>query len=120
MATVYDQARALAKALRECEEGRQMRRLAARVKGDQRLEALLAEFRLRQLEAQAAGLQGKRPSKESTERLQTLAKQIEGEAPLREYLTAETAYGRVLVEVQQVLGEAFSPEVPGAVRPSQQ
>lgn len=116
MATVYEYARALSKALRDSDEARQMKKLSAKVSGDGKREATLAEFRLRQFELQAMQLQGKAPSQEQTARFEKLVKAIETDAALREYLVAENAYGKVLNEVQQVLAEAFNPEVPGSVK----
>jgi cell fate (sporulation/competence/biofilm development) regulator YlbF (YheA/YmcA/DUF963 family) len=115
MAGVYDQARALARALRESEEHQKMRALGAKVRRESRLERLLADLRLRQLEVQAAQLQGQTPSKEQVERLQKAAKAVEAEPLLLEYLGAENAYGQMLAEVQQVLVEVFSPDVPGSL-----
>jgi cell fate (sporulation/competence/biofilm development) regulator YlbF (YheA/YmcA/DUF963 family) len=116
LATAYDYARALVKALRESDEGRQMRALGAKVSKDAKLEKLLAEFRMAQLEVQAAQLQGQEPSKEQIGRLQKLAQTAEGQNLLKDYLLAENAYGQLLTEVQQVLAEAFNPEVPGSIR----
>lgn len=120
MATVFDYARGLSRALRESDEHRQMRRLASKVKGEERLEKILAEFRLRQVELQAAHLRGEKPGKEETDRLERLGKSIQADSVLREYLQAETAYGRLLVEVQQILAESFNPDLPGPIRPSGQ
>lgn len=115
MAAVYDSARALAKALRDCDEFRNMKRLGSKVKGDSKLEGLLKEFRLRQFEIQALQVQGQKPSKSQIENLQKLAKTVEGHQALKDYLAAEAAYGQILVEVQNVLSEVYSPDVPGAL-----
>ena len=116
MATAFDLARGLTKALRESEEGRRMRSLGARVSRDGRLDRLLADFRKAQFAVQAAQLQSRQPAREDVERVQKLARAVEGEPLLQEYLAAENAYGAILVEVQKVLGEAFQPDVPGKVR----
>jgi cell fate (sporulation/competence/biofilm development) regulator YlbF (YheA/YmcA/DUF963 family) len=115
---VFEQARALVKAFRESEEGRKIRRIGAKVKAGEKLESLLGEFRTAQLEIQAAQLQGKVPGKEEGERYQRLAQKVEASPLLVEYLTVEAAYGKILMEVQQVLAEAFSPDVPGGVKPA--
>ncbi|HWI66696.1 MAG TPA: YlbF family regulator [Symbiobacteriaceae bacterium] len=115
MTTVFDASRALAKALRESDEAKKLARAGAKVRKEQRLERLLREFRRAQLDIQTAGVAGKSPGKEQVERFQKLAKQAEGEALLVEYLTAENAYGNLLVEVQEILAEAFSPDLPGAL-----
>lgn len=117
MSTVYEQARSLVKAMREGDEWQQMRRLAGKVKADRRLEAMLADFRKAQFEAQMAQVQGGRLEPELSEQLAKLGKRIERESLLHQYLMAEAAYGQVLMEVQQVLAETFHPEVPGAVKP---
>lgn len=116
MATVYDYARILAKAMRESDEHRQMHRLGVRLSGNERLESLLTEFRMCQLQMQAGQLQGHPPSKEETEELERLGRKVEGEPILREYLAAEVEYGRMLVEVQQVLFDSFSPDLPGGLK----
>ncbi|HEY3368492.1 MAG TPA: YlbF family regulator [Symbiobacteriaceae bacterium] len=115
MAAVYDHARALVKAFRECDEFKNMKRLGAKVKSDSKLDGLLSEFRLRQLEIQALQIQGQQPTQGQVEHLQKLAKRIESEPLLKDYLTAETTYGQVLVEVQNVLAEVYNPDVPGAL-----
>jgi cell fate (sporulation/competence/biofilm development) regulator YlbF (YheA/YmcA/DUF963 family) len=118
VSTVFEQARSLVKAMREGDEWRQMRRLAGKVKADRRLEAMLADFREAQFEAQVAQLQASRLEPELSEQLAKLGKAIERETLLHQYLMAEAAYGQVLMEVQQVLAETFHPEVPGAVKSS--
>lgn len=116
MASAFDYARSLARALRESDEARRMRSLGSKLRKEQRLERLLREFRQAQFAIQAAQLQGQNPAKSDVDRFQKLVKQAEGEALLVEYLTAENAYGQLLTEVQEVLAEVFSPDVPGAVR----
>jgi len=92
-----------------------MRALGAKVRKDVRLEKLLREFRQVQFDVQSLQLQGKTPGKELVDRFTKLAKAAEAEPALVEYLAAENAYGRMLGEVQEVLEEAFSPDVPGAL-----
>ncbi len=116
MSEVYEQARALVKAIIDSDESRSMRRLGARVRNNEKLESLLAEFRRRQFEVQAAQFQGQEPSREQVDQIQKLAKRVEGEPVLREYLEAENAYGQMVLEVQKVLAEVFNPEVPGPVK----
>jgi cell fate (sporulation/competence/biofilm development) regulator YlbF (YheA/YmcA/DUF963 family) len=114
--SVYDQARAMVKALRDSAESQQMRRLGAKVKSDSRLEQLLSDFRRSQWEVQSAQMQGGQPARPHVERLEQLTRAVQQEQVMHEYLMAEAAYGKMLMEVQRVLGEAFSPEVPGAVK----
>lgn len=116
MATVYDYARILAKAMQQSDEHRQVRRLGARLSSNERLESLLMQFRVCQLEIQAGQLQGHPPSKEETEELERLQRKVEGEPILQEYLAAETEYGRMLIEVQQILSESFIPDLPGGLK----
>lgn len=116
MATVFDYSRALAKALRESDEARRLRGLGVKIKKDARLEKLLRDLRQVQYDVQVLQVQGKNPGKDVLERMQKLAKAVEAEQALVEYLAAEHAYGQMLSEVQQVLEEVFSPDVPGSLK----
>ncbi|HYG59441.1 MAG TPA: YlbF family regulator [Symbiobacteriaceae bacterium] len=113
---MFDVARSLNRALRECDESRRMRGLGAKVAKDARLDRLLADFRKAQFEVQAVQLQGQQVKKEQVDRLHKLAAAVEAEALLRDYMAAENAYGAMLLEVQKVLAEAFQPDVPGKVK----
>lgn len=93
-----------------------MRSLGAKIKKDPRLEKLLHDVRRAQVDLQLLQAQGKTPGQDQVERLQKLVKQAEGQTLLVEYLSAEQAYGQILSEVQNVLTEAFVPDVPGALR----
>lgn len=116
MATVYDRARDLVKAVLESDEARQMRRHGAKVKGDPRLNSLLSDFRKSQLQVQTAQAGGEEPAEEQVEEWQQLSRAVESEPQLREYISAEAAYGNLLIEVQRVLAEVLQPEVAGPVR----
>ena len=115
MASVLDHAKALARALKECEEAQAMKRLGARVSKDGKLEKLLSELRQRQFDVQVVMAEGKQPSKELVAKLEKVAGQVQTQPALTEYLAAENAYAAVLAEVEQVLAEGFHPTVPGAV-----
>lgn len=116
MADVYAQARALVKAVRESPEWQKMRRLAAPVKADPTGEQLLSQLRLKQLELQATALRGQEISQRQEAELKQVLQQIQARPALVQYMEAETAYGAVLAEVQQVLLEVFHPDVPGQVK----
>lgn len=93
-----------------------MRRMGARVVADRRLEELLAQFRLAQAQVQVCQLQGVEPGEELVEQLRQLGRKVEANPLLREYLEAEQGYGELLMECQQLLADAFRPEVPGQVK----
>lgn len=116
MATVFDYARALAKALRESDEARRMRSLGTAVRKNSKQEKLLRDLRAAQMELEAAQIQGQQPAKAMVAKLQELVGQVEKDKGLAEYLASEHAYGQLLAEVHNVLAEVFQPDVPGALR----
>lgn len=116
MVDVYAQARALVKAVRESPEWQRLRRLSAPVKADPAGEELLSQLRLKQFELQATALQGQEISPRQQAELKQLLQQIQARPALVQYMEAETTYGAVMAEVQQVLLEVFQPEVPGQVK----
>lgn len=115
MAEVFERARLLTKALRESPEWERMRRAAGPVRSSRDGERLLAQFRLQQLQYQAAQLQGA-VTPEQTAAFQQAVQAVQATPPVRQYLEAELAYSRLLDEVQKVLAEVFDPEVPGALQ----
>lgn len=116
MTDVYAQARTLVQAVRQSPEWSQMRKLAGPVRSDPAGEQLLSQFRLKQFELQALALQGQQPDQQQRAVLQQLVQQIQQVPALRQYMEAEQAYGAMLSELQSVLSEILSPDVPGAVK----
>jgi cell fate (sporulation/competence/biofilm development) regulator YlbF (YheA/YmcA/DUF963 family) len=117
MADPFEEARNLVRTLLESNEAVQMRRMAALLKAERGLAGTLSELRQLQFAVQSDQVRGRQPLSEYTDRIASLTQAVELDPMLREYIIAETAYGRLLVEVQNILTEAFSPDtVPGPVR----
>lgn len=117
MTDVISQARALVRAVRGSPEWVRMRSLAGPVKSDPASERLLSRFRRKQFELQAHALQGQQPGREDQAAFQRLVQQLQESPALRQYMEAETAYGTMLSELQNVLAEVLNPDVPGPVQP---
>ena len=105
MENIYDQARALASALKETEEYREYTRLKAVAYEDSTNKSLLDEYKRLQYAMQMTLASGKNVDEEDMQKMQKLAAILQFNADVSAYMLAEFRFQRMLSEIFQILGE---------------
>ena len=106
MENIYDQARALASALKETEEYREYTRLKAVAYDDSTNKSLLDEYKRPQYRMQMTLASGKSVDEDEMQKMQRLASILQFNPDVSAYMLAEFRFQRMLSEVFQILGEA--------------
>ena len=101
----YDQAHALAKALRESEEYREYTRLKAIAYDDSTNKALLDEYKKLQFRLQAKLATGEGMPQEDTQRLTQIGALLQFNPDVSAYLMAEFRFQRMLSDIFKILAE---------------
>jgi len=104
---IYDQAYALARALSKSDEYQAFLAAKKEVQADKTAFKMLADFRRQQVELQARQMMGEKPSEEKLERLQRLTAMMSNKTNVQAFLQAEERLGRVMADVQKILGEGI-------------
>ena len=105
MENIYDQARALASALKETEEYREYTRLKAVAYEDSTNKSLLDEYKRLQYAMQMTLAIGKNVDEEDMQKMQKLAAILQFNPDVSAYMLAEFRFQRMLSEIFQILGE---------------
>ncbi|MBA4495253.1 YlbF family regulator [Paenactinomyces guangxiensis] len=105
MANPYDHAHELARSIRASDVYQQLKEIQTEIKNNPTHQEMLDTFRRKQQEYQAYMMQGKEPTAEMTEQLQTLMTAIQGIPALTKYLQAEERLGVLLNDIQRILME---------------
>ena len=101
----YDQAHALARALKESEEYREFTRLKAVAYDDGTNKALLDEYKRLQFRLQAKVAAGESLPDEDMQRLQQIGALLQFNPDVSAYLMAEFRFQRMLSDIFKILGE---------------
>jgi len=102
----YDAAHALARALRESAEFKEMKEAQAELKADQTAYKMLLDFRKEQLSLQKQVLSGLEVSKEQEEKVDRLSQIVNMNTTAGRFLQAEYRAAVLLQDIQKIIGEA--------------
>ena len=101
----YDQAHALARALKDSEEYREYARLKEIAYDDGTNKALLDEYKRLQFRMQAKLASGETMPEEDFQRLQQIGALLQFNPDVSAYLLAEFRFQRLLSDIFKILGE---------------
>lgn len=102
----HDAAHALAKALRESTDFKELKDAQAALKADQSARNMLIDFRTEQLELQKQQLSGIEVSPEQEEKLEKLFEVINMNTLIKRFLQAEYRVAVLLRDVHKIIGDA--------------
>jgi len=102
----YDAAHALARALRESAEFKEMKEAQAELKADQTAYKMLLDFRKEQLNLQKQVLSGIEVSKEQEEKVDRLSQIVNMNTTAGRFMQAEYRAAVLLQDIQKIIGEA--------------
>jgi len=110
---VYDEAHALARALKESPEYKGYMEVKDKVSQNEELSAMINDFQQKQFQFQAQQVLGQEPETDMMQQIQDLY-QILAKDPLAyEYIQAEFAFTRMVSEVYAILGEVIKVDPYG-------
>jgi len=101
----YDQAHALARALKDSEEYREYTRLKAVAYDDNTNKTLLDEYKRLQFKMQARLAAGERMPEEELQRLQQIGALLQFNPDVSAYLMAEFRFQRMLSDIFKILAD---------------
>jgi len=102
----YDAAHALAKALRESPEFKEMKKAQEDVKADLSAKEMLLDFRREQFNMHKQQLSGVEISQEQKEKLEKLFEVVNMNSLIKRLLNAEYKVSVMLQDIQKIIGEA--------------
>jgi len=103
----YDQAHALARALKESDEYVAYIKIKEKVSENQELSDMLNDFQQKQFQIQAQQMMGGDVTSEMAEQSQNLYQIIAKDPLAAEYLQAEFAFTRIVSDVYAILGDVI-------------
>lgn len=105
---VYDQAHALAGALKQSEEYQVLQAARERLENDHKNKEMLVDLRRGQWELEADRVLGKEIDEQKEKRLEQLTELVNLNPTLRDYLAAEFRFARLMTDIQKILTDALT------------
>ena len=103
---IYDQAHALARALKETDEYREYQRLKDVAMENETQKALIEEYKRLQFQLQVSMAGGNSPDPAEIERLQKIAGVLQLSPDASSYILAEYRFQKLLADIYKILGDA--------------
>ncbi|MFZ7103504.1 MAG: YlbF family regulator [Peptococcaceae bacterium] len=103
---VHDLAHNLAQGLRNSPEYQNYQEALGKIRGNQEKEKILTELRKKQMEVQALQMMGQEVPPEKIKEIERTSEILNLQPGIREFLAAEYHLGKVLADIQKIIGEA--------------
>lgn len=100
---VYDQAHALAKAIRELEEYKLLKRHREKINGDPALKKVFTDYRTRQFDIQKLQMTGRKVPEEMAKMFGQMHDTVVSNPVLKAFLEAELRFGLIMNDIQKIL-----------------
>ncbi|MBO4837732.1 MAG: YlbF family regulator [Clostridia bacterium] len=110
---VYDEASALAAAIRESDVCREYRRLKEEVEGNETNRALIREYKKLQMQLQMAAVTGASSPEEDGRRFQQIGALLFAQPAVSRFLLCEMRLQQMMADIYKILGDAAGLELPG-------
>lgn len=104
----YDEAYALAKAIKESDEMKRLTEAAEKIKEDESAKKMVKDYINAQMKADYGKLAGKEISEEDYKHLQDLALLVSGNSIAQEYLQAFIRWNQVAADLQKIISDAMA------------
>ena len=103
---IYDQAHALARALKETDEYREYQRLKYVAMENETQKALIEEYKRLQFQLQVSMASGNSPDPAEMERLQKIAGVLQLSPDASNFILSEYRFQKLLADIYKILGDA--------------
>ena len=110
---VYDEANALARAIRESEAVRELRKWREEVERDETSRALMKEYKRLQMQLQLAAVAGAPAVETDTQRFQQIGTLLFGVEATRQALLLEMRVQQMMADIYKTLSDAAGLDLPG-------
>lgn len=110
---IYDEANALARAIRESEDCRAYRQLRQEIENDETARALLREYKKLQMQLQLAAVAGAEVSNDDTQRFQQIGALLFAGENTSRFLLLEMRLQQTMADVFKTLSDAAGLDMPG-------
>ena len=110
---IYDEANALARAIRESEDCRAYRQLRQEIESDETARALLREYKKLQMQLQLAAVAGAEVSNDDTQRFQQIGALLFAGENTSRFLLLEMRLQQTMADVFNPLSDAAGLDMPG-------
>ena len=110
---IYDEANALARAIRESEDFRAYRQLRQKIESDETARALLREYKKLQMQLQLAAVAGAEVSNDDTQRFQQIGALLFAGENTSRFLLLEMRLQQTMADVFKTLSDAAGLDMPG-------
>ena len=110
---IYDEANALARAIRESEDCRAYRQLRQKIESDETARALLREYNKLQMQLQLAAVAGAEVSNDDTQRFQQIGALLFAGENTSRFLLLEMRLQQTMADVFKTLSDAAGLDMPG-------
>lgn len=110
---IYDEANALARAIRESEDCRAYRQLRQEIESDKTARALLREYKKLQMQLQLAAVAGAEVSNDDTQRFQQIGALLFAGENTSRFLLLEMRLQQTMADVFKTLSDAAGLDMPG-------
>ena len=110
---IYDEANALARAIRESEDCRAYRQLRQKIESDETARALLREYKKLQMQLQLAAVAGAEVSNDDTQRFQQIGALLFAGENTSRFLLLEMRLQQTMADVFETLSDAAGLDMPG-------
>lgn len=104
--SIYDHIHALANALKNSDEVKQFKEAKEKLDADKEANEMFLDFRKYQFQFQKDQMEGKPVEKERAEQLKNMYEAVSLNITVREYLVAESRFGKIMEDISKILGEA--------------
>lgn len=104
----YDEAYALAKAIRESDEMKRLISAADKIKENEDAKKMVKDYIMAQMKADYSKLAGQEASPDDYKHLQDLALLVSGNSVAQEYLQAFIRWNQVAADLQKIISEAMA------------
>lgn len=110
---IYDEANALARAIRESEDCRAYRQLRQKIESDETARALLREYKKLQMQLQLAAVAGAEVNNDDTQRFQQIGALLFAGENTSRFLLLEMRLQQTMADVFKTLSDAAGLDMPG-------
>ena len=110
---IYDEANALAAAIRESDLCREYRRLKEEIDGNETNRALIKEYKKLQMQLQLAAVSGTDAADEDSQRFQQIGALLFAQPATSQFLLSEMRVQQMMADVYKTLSDAAGLELPG-------
>ncbi|MCJ8010171.1 YlbF family regulator [Paenibacillus sp. KQZ6P-2] len=104
---IYDKANELARALKECQEVKDITSAMSLIEKDQESKQMLDDFRNRQMEIQQRMMSGDMPSQEEMEKMEKLFDVLNLNLNIRRLFDAERRLSTIIEDINKMISDSL-------------